>query len=501
LEVRAQLFLIDVQTKEAQAMMYSEINRRDFLGMVGAGAAGLAAPQLAAFSADRKPNIVFILADDMGYNQLACDGNPFYETPHLDKLASQGMRFTDAYSAAPICSPTRASLMTGKYPARLHLTDFIPGNPYPFAKLATPEMSMGLPLEETTIPEMLAKAGYVSGHFGKWHLNVDYNYSPGRPGDPASQGFDEVLTTNKPKGEEAAAAGADPDYDAHHVWEIAQRSAAFIEANKDRPFFCYITHNSIHHPVMEYAPRIAKYAVKEGAGDSTANNPVHGAMVETLDNSVKVVLDKIGELGIADNTIVVFTADNGCYFGREGRHPFYGAKADLYEGGVRVPLIVRWPGQIRPGAVSHEMVSSIDFFPTFAEIAGVELDDPTIDGVSIQPALKGKALERETLYWHYPHYHSHGIAPAGSIREGRYKLIEWYEKSLLEGAEAEGALQLFDLQADMSESRDLVKEMPDRAKEMFSKLCEWRNDMGAQTMTQNPNYNPEKADWRELDQP
>lgn len=450
-------------------------------------------------SSAEKPNIVFILVDDMGYSQIACNGNSFYVTSAIDRLASQGMRFTDAYAAAPVCSPTRAGLMTGKYPARLHVTDYIPGRPYPFAKLETPAMSMGISVEEDTLAEMLGRAGYVSGHFGKWHLNEDKEYAPDRPGDPASQGFSDVLTTHKPEYSEVLDAAKDPDYDAHHVWEITERATAFMEKNKDRPFFCYIPHHTIHRPDMEFAPKIVEYAAKPEAGNPQGNNPIHGAMVETLDKSIKVLLDKIDELGIADNTIVVFTSDNGGFYGREARNPLYGAKADLHEGGVRVPLIIRWPDRVKAGTVSHEMVSSIDFYPTFAQMVGQEITDPEIDGVNILPALQGEKLERDTLYWHYPHYHSLGIAPAGSIREGRYKLIEWYEKSLLEGPEAEGALQLFDLEADIGERKDLASEMPQRAKEMYAKLCGWREEVGVQMMRKNPKYDPEKAGWGDLD--
>ena len=206
------------------------MNRRHFLCAMGAAA-------LAARSghgqSQQKPNIVFILADDMGQHQLGCYGNPFYETPNIDRIAAGGMKFVNGYAAAPVCSPTRAGLMTGKYPARLHLTDYIPGNPYPFAKLKTPEWQKSLPLEETVLPEVLVEAGYVSGHFGKWHLNVDKNYAPGRPGDPDTRGFSDVLTLDKPSANAAVAAGADPDFDAHRVGEITDRAIRFIEQHRD----------------------------------------------------------------------------------------------------------------------------------------------------------------------------------------------------------------------------------------------------------------------------
>jgi len=478
------------------------MKRREFCTTMGAGYAATLLAASAWGKSDRKPNIVFVLADDMGYHNVRCNGYPFYETPNVDRLASQGMRFTTAYSAAPICSPTRASLMTGKNPARLHITDYIPGNPFPYNKLKTPQMSMGLPLEEETLAEMLKKQGYATGHFGKWHLNKDKEYERGRPGDPGSQGFDEVLTTEKPEEDETAAAGADPDYDAHHVIEITNRSIDFIERHKNEPFFCYVSHNSIHRPVMEYAPEIVEYAIKPESGNKMGNNPVIGAMVERLDTHVGRLIDRIDELGLSDNTIVVFFGDNGDLFGREGLKPYYGAKADLYEGGVRVPMIVRWPGKVEAGSVCDQVVSSDDFFPTFAEAIDRKIEDPDIDGISLLPALlSGESLNRQSLCWHYPHYHHLGVAPAGTIREGKYKLIEWFEKSILEGPDAEGSLQLFDLEKDPGERHDLSREMPDKTKELYGKLIAWRKKVGAQEMVPNPDYDPAREGWRQPDEP
>lgn len=468
------------------------LDRRTFLAALSAGAVGLLAKNASAQEA-KKPNIVFILADDLGRHQVACYGNPFYETPNVDRLAAEGMRFTDAYAAAPICSATRASIMTGKYPARLHLTDYIAGNPYPFAKLKTPEWTKYLPVEETTLAEMLRDTGYACGHFGKWHLSADKEYRPGRPGDPDTQGFEDVLAVDKPDGEAVAAAGADPDYDAHHTREITDRGIAFMNRYQDKPFFCYLAYSAVHRPEMEYAPRIVKYARKPEASNKMGNNPVLAAMMETMDTNIGRVLDTLDELGITDNTIVVFFSDNGDLYGREGLKPFYGAKADLYEGGIREPLIVRWPQVVKPGAVCTDMMSSIDFFPTFAEIAGVELSDPTLDGISILPALTQSAsLKRDALYWHYPHYHSLGIAPSGAIREGKYKLIEWFEKSI-DGPETEGAFELFDLEADPGERNNLAASMPDKTQDLYEKLRAWRKSVNAQVMDRNDHYDPARA--------
>lgn len=469
------------------------INRRHFLGAIGAMAM---AARIGQAGTGQKPNIVLILADDMGQHQLSCYGNSFYETPNIDRIASEGMKFVNGYAAAPVCSPTRAAIMTGKYPARLHITDYIPGNPYSHAKLKTPDWRKALPLDETVIPEMLAEAGYVSGHFGKWHLSVDKEYRPGRPGDPDTRGFSDVLVLDKPEAGVAVKAGADPDFDAHHVREITDRAIAFIQNNHDKPFFCYVSHSSIHQPIMEYTPRILKYANKPDASNRMGNNPVIGAMVETLDKHTGRLLDTLDALHLSENTLVVFLGDNGDYFGREGLKPLYGSKGDLYEGGVRVPFLMKWPGVIPEGVECADPVCAIDFFPTFAEMAGVKVDDPAVDGVSLLPSMTGRgSLERETLFWHYPHYHSLGIAPSGSVRQGKYKLIEWFEKSI-EGIDAPGALELFDLEEDPGERHDLAAEQPEKARELYEKLKAWRVAVGAQEMGLNPEYDPGQAEKR-----
>lgn len=470
------------------------IDRRTFLAAVGAGAAGWMAGAAAAQPAT-KPNIVFILADDLGRHQVNCYGNPFYETPRIDALAAQGVRFTDAYAACPVCSPTRASIMTGKYPARLHITDYIPGNVHPHAKLKTPEWSKELPLDEVTLAEMLQQAGYVSGHFGKWHLGKenDVRYVPGEEGTPETQGFADVYVAAKPDTKETPKACTDPDYDAHHARAATDRAIAFMQANKDRPFFCYIGHNLIHRPEMAYGPDIVKYARKPEASNEKGNNPILGAMVEMLDTQVGRVVDAVDELGIADNTVLIFFSDNGDFWGETCRKPLYGSKADLYEGGIREPLIIRWPAKVKAGTTCSQPVASIDFFPTFAQMAGVTLTDPTIDGISIQPALTQSApLARQALYWHYPHYHAIGAGPSGAIREGKYKLIEWFEKSI-DGLQTEGALELFDLEADLGETNNLAAAMPEKAMDLYEKLRAWRKAVNAQEMPRNDQYDPSRA--------
>jgi uncharacterized sulfatase len=440
--------------------------------------------RIATGDSTRLPNIVLILADDLGWHEVGCYGGTFYQTPNVDLLAQTGMRFQDAYAACPVCSPTRASLMTGKYPARLHLTDFIPGRNkrMPGDKLREPRWTRFLPLQEITLAEALGEAGYRCGHFGKWHLNKDKKYHPGRPGDPGSQGFDDVLTTHKP------GAGPKSQYenDAHHVREITERSLAFIERNRDRPFFCYVTHNSIHAPIMERPEQIARYQSKPGAGRPD-HNPTVGAMVETLDSSIGEILNKLDELKLTNNTLVIFFSDNGCLWGREVLKPLRGGKAQLYEGGIRVPLVVRWPGKIKAGSVSTTPVISVDFFPTLLEIAGQEISDPKIDGASLLPLLTGSGdFSRDAIYWHYPHYHSSGIGPSGAIRCGRYKLIEWFDQSRAQvvapGVATLGAVELFDLQQDISEQHNLVDKKPELARQLYEKLKSWRSSVGAQEM-------------------
>lgn len=430
-------------------------------------------------SNSNKPNIVLILADDLGWHQVGCYGSTFYETPNIDRLASQGMRFTDAYAACPVCSPTRASIMTGQYPARLHITDYIPGKDEDRI-LKNPDWAKNLPLDTTTIPESLKKAGYTSGHFGKWHLNVDKNYSPGRPGDPQSHGFDDVLTTHKPE----AGPASKYENDAHHVREITERSLQFIETNRDKPFFCYITHNSIHRPQVEKQELIDKYAAKPGADleEYGHDNPVQAAMLETLDKSVGTVMQKLEELELIENTLVIFYSDNG-HLGPKDEFPLRGSKSDLYEGGIRVPLIASWAGVIEPGSISQEIVISNDFFPTFNELTGIHDKYRDIDGESILPILKqtGK-LERDAVYFHYPHYHHQSIAPAGAIREGKYKLVEWFEKSK---TGEKGALELYDLENDLGERHNLAAENPELTDRLFTKLMQWRKDVGAQEMVIN----------------
>ncbi len=444
-------------------------------------------------------NIVFVMVDDMGVHQLACYGNSFYETPNLNRLASQGMIFTNSYGTGPVCSPSRASVMTGKYPARLHLTNFIPGSVPGNPKLLTPKWRKFLSQEETTIGNAFQDSGYVTGHFGKWHLAKDYNHRPGRLLDPESQGFEYVATSVKPKPD------ADPLADAHRTGKITDWAIAFMEAQKDNRFLCFIEYNTIHRPEIEHPDLIAKYVAKADADDDK-NRPVLGAMVETLDRNMGRLLKTLHDLGLAENTLVLFTSDHGMWGDTHSLKPLRGAKADLYEGGIRVPLIIRWPGRVDNGTVCHTLVCGNDFLPTLLEAIGAKTNDPAVDGVSLLPLLQQSGpISRDALYWHYPHYHHQGIAPCGAIREGDFKLIEWFDKSIIEGPESDGALELFDLVNDIGEQQNLFEKKKELGWRLYLKLKAWRRSVGAQEMTVNPDYAPgkgvEKAEPPKADKP
>jgi len=444
------------------------------LGLTAMGAkAGPA--EAAGGSGQRPPNIILILADDLGWNQVGYHGSSFYTTPAIDRLAREGMQFRHAYSAAPICSPTRAAILTGRAPARLQLTDYIPGRLWPDKPLASPGTQRGLPLEETTLAEMLRTRGYRSGLFGKWHLAHTYAYAPGRPLDPESQGFDEVYHTNKPDDEKLRIP------DAHNADAISDRAVAFIRRQGSQPFFCYVAHNVVHRPLTEDLDAVERYRRKPGA-DRPENSVVMGAMIERMDRGIGRILDVLRELDLEGNTIVIFTSDNGNIAADQDQTPFRGGKATLWEGGLRVPLAIRWPGRIAPGRVSHEPVISHDLFPTLMELTGTAYEARLQDGASLRSILAGEAdtLPREAIFWHYPHYHHLGdLRPGAAVRMGRYKLIEWFEGSRLGIGPA---ASLFDVVADPGETRDLASAMPERTADLLARLRAWRARVGAVEM-------------------
>lgn len=441
----------------------------------GVGLAGFFLAAVASVTAATPCNLLVIVADDMSWNQVSYQDSNYYQTPNIDRIAREGVAFSNAYSAAPICSPTRAAIMTGKAPARLHLTDFIPGGDFPEKPLVTPRMQQGLPLAEKTIAEYLREAGYRTGLFGKWHLAENYQYRPGRPMDPESQGFEVVFHTVKPDEKTMALR------DAHNADEITDRAIAFVEAQKARPFFCYVSHNVVHRPLAEEPGLVAKYERKLSAKEPRTK-AVMGAMIERMDTGIGRLLETLDRLDLTRRTLVIFASDNGAVLADQSQAPFRSGKATLWEGGIRVPLAIRWPGTVRAGATSAEPVVSQDLFYTMLSAVGPRSDLDRPDGVDLMPLLReGRGVERTYLYWHYPHYHHLGdMRPASAIRKGRYKLIEWHEGVLLgKGPEA----SLFDLDADPGESRDLMEKEPRLARELLTELRRWRMSVGAQEMS------------------
>jgi arylsulfatase A-like enzyme len=449
----------------------------------------LACPVARAAPADPAPqklNIVFILADDLGWTDLACYGSKLYETPAIDQLAREGVRFTQNYSACTVCSPTRACILTGKYPARLHVTDWIPGQMPENPKLLVPNWTKYLPLEEPTIADALRAAGYATASIGKWHLGDEPYY-------PKKHGFDiniagtsaaHPTTYIAPWKIATLSEGKPGDYLTDRLGEEAVK---FITRSKDRPFFLYLSQFAVHLPVQGRPDLIPKYRKKLKPG-MKQHNPSYAAMIDAMDQTVAQVRQTLKDLGIADRTVVIFTSDNGGRVPTTSNLPLRAGKGSCYEGGTRVPLIVYWPGVTRAGVTSDTPTISADFYPTLLEMTGVaDSAGHKSDGVSIVPILRGQGtLAARDLFWHYPHHQHYqlgGTMPYGAIRSGDYKLIELYDDMHVE---------LYDLSKDIGEQHDLAAALPDKANELRGKLHAWRAQVGAQMPTANPNYDPTK---------
>ena len=439
-----------------------------------------------AVAKTRPPNVIFILVDDLGWTDLGCQGSKFYETPNIDRLAREGMRFTQAYSACTVCSPTRAALLTGRYPARLHLTDWIAGHVRPQAKLKVPDWQMHLPLAERTTAEAFKDAGYVTASIGKWHLGGPEFY-------PDRQGFDvNIGGTDRgqppsyfsPYGIPTLTEGPKGEFLSDRLTDEALK---FIERNQATPFFVYLPHYAVHTPLMGKPEVIAKYQRKADP-QNLQHNPTYAALVESVDDSVGRILQTLADLKLADRTVIIFTSDNGGLVQRDitSNRPLRAGKGSHYEGGVRVPLLVKWPGVTRPGSVCDAPVITPDFYPTLLEITGLKpRRRQVLDGESIVPLLNQTgALRRDAIYWHYPHYHPGGATPYGAIREGDWKLIETYEDNRVE---------LFNLRDDLAEATDLAARLPEKTQALRQKLHVWRQQVGAQMPTPNPDYDPTLA--------
>ncbi|QHT62840.1 sulfatase [Paenibacillus lycopersici] len=451
--------------------------------------------------AKKKPNVLFILIDDLGWKDLGCYGSTFYETPHLDRLAAEGMRFTDAYAAAPVCSPTRASLMSGKYPANVGVTNYIGGQTE--GRLIDAPYIRHLPLQEKSVASALQEHGYKTWHVGKWHLG-------GRDHYPDRHGFDVNIGGCSwgmpmhgffsPYGIETLEEGPDGEYLTDRLTDEAIRLIRQHDA--DEPFFLNLWHYAVHIPIEVSEALVERFAAKAQAlgldrleafaeGEPfpcehkkhlrvqrriLQSDPAYAAMIYNLDWNIGRLIDALRETNRLDDTVIVFTSDNGGLATAEGsptcNSPLQEGKGWMYEGGVREPLIVRWPGVVEPGSVCEIPVTSPDFYPTLLEIARVNLlPEQHEDGISFVPLLKGEdSPGRDALFWHYPHYGNQGGTPGSSVREGDYKLIEFFE---------DGRLELYNLREDLSEAFNIAEQQPERTEQLHRKLCEWRERIEA----------------------
>jgi len=422
-----------------------------------------------------KPNIIFVLADDLGWAELGCYGNRFNETPNLDRLAAQGMRFTDAYAAAPVCSPFRASFISGQWPARVGITDYL-----------RPNDAKHLSTDHVTIAEMLRAGGYATGMMGKWHLTGYKNHGAVEV-RPTEHGFDEALVS-----ENRGIGGGSYFHPYHFNREIKARlpkeflvdrmnleAVEFIRRHKDHPFFLFKSHYAVHTRMVGRPDLVAKYEAKPDAGKGNRaprNNPHLAAQLESIDTGVGMIMKTLDELGLTERTLLIFTSDNGGEGGVTSNAPLRGAKSQLYEGGIREPLIVRYGGLVPAGSVCKTPVCSVDYYPTFLDLAGIRPSaKQKLDGVSILPLLNdpGAELGRATLYWHYPLARPHflGGRSGGAIRHGDWKLKESFNG---------GKLELYNLADDLGEENDLSRSMPEKVTELHAKLKAWRESVGAE---------------------
>jgi len=458
-------------------MLNNNYSRRKFIRNLGLGAVALNLPRLSLLASEstRRPNIIFILADDLGWAELGCYGNTFNETPNLDKLAKQGMRFTDAYAAAPVCSPYRAALMTGQYPARVGITDYL-----------RPNDKNHLSTKYVTIAEALKNTGYATGIIGKWHLTGYANHGA-EEFPPAMHGFDETIVS-----ENRGIGGGSYFHPYHFNREIQKRlpgneylvdrcnleAVEFIERHKDGPFFLYLSHYAVHTRLNGKPVLVAEFEKKDGAGKGPKagrNNPHLAAQLKSIDEGLGMIVKKLHELDLSEKTLLVFSGDNGGESGVTSNAPLRAGKSTLYEGGIRVPLIVCYPKTVPAGTVCKTPTSNIDFYPTLCQLAAARPDSKQhIDGVSLLPVLKNPkaTLQRDELYWHYPLDKPHflGGHSSGAIRKGDWKLIEYF---------ATGQKELYNLADDISEKNNLASRNPEKVAELQGLLKAWRKDVGA----------------------
>jgi uncharacterized sulfatase len=425
------------------------------------------------------PNIVLILADDLGWSDLGCYGNTFNKTPNIDRLASQAVRFTRFY-AGPVCSPTRANLQSGQDQARFGITQHIPGHRRPYARLTDPVVPTHLPLEVETFAERLGASGYATGYFGKWHLG-------GAGFGPTEQGWQTALECN---GNVVQPKISGSDQPRRMAEFLTEKAVGFIEANKDRPFLLQVSHGAVHIPLSTTPELLAKYRGKQPM-PGYPSRPEYAGLLEELDQSVGGIVETIDRLGLSERTLIMFVSDNGGLEHEQSgkvvtsNKPLRGEKGTLYEGGIRVPAIARWTKHIPAGVVCDAPAITMDLYPTLLELAAAKAKpDQPQDGVSLVETLQNPAIasEREALYWHLPHYHH--STPASAIRQGDWKLIEFYE---------DGSRELYNLRDDPAEQHNVADKQPAKADQLAAALAAWRVKVGAQLPKPNPDYDPQRA--------
>ena len=455
-------------------------------------------------TAAKQTNFLFFLVDDMGWADIGANGSKFHETPHIDRLAATGMRFTQGYAACPVCSPTRASIMTGRHPVRVDITDWIPGQSNRATnKLLHPQDRNNLAHEEVTIAEQLKKHSYQTFFAGKWHLGSEGHW-------PEDQGFD-INIGGHHRGSPPGgyyAPWTNPALKSKKNGEylterLTEESVKFLEKrDANKPFLLYLSYYNIHTPIQPYKKRIDHYTAKaakifkgktptqkehEGTTRMRQDNAALASMVAAVDDSVGTLLGKLKELKLDENTVVIFFSDNGGLSTRGGKRfgpgcnlPLRASKGWLYEGGVREPTIIRAPGVTKPGSVSHKPMVSMDFFPTMLELAGLPAQTKLhADGQSLVSQLKGNDSGSRTLYWHYPHYHGSSWKPGAAIRDGDWKLIEFYHHEKIE---------LYNLAEDIGEQKNLAASHPQKAVELRAKLVAWQKQLKAKMPLPNPAY-------------
>jgi uncharacterized sulfatase len=450
--------------------------------------------------AQDRPNIIFIFIDDLGWKDVGCYGNDFIDTPRIDKLAAEGMRFTDFYASGAVCSPTRCAVQSGQNQARIGITAHIPGHWRPFERVITPQTTMALPLDVVTVAESLKTAGYSTGYVGKWHLGRGDKFGPSR------QGYDFAAEINGPHlpGKYRVFGRKDlkPKPGQFRTDFEAELCETFIADNREKPFFLMLSPYVVHIPLASKAALVDKYTARAKQRKVDLPHPVYAAMVEETDALVGRVVDAVEKNGLAKNTMIVFTSDNGGLYRRYDYNeaadddvatqaPLKGEKGSLHEGGIRVPMIVRYPALVKPGTTCAEPTVSHDFYPTFVAAAGGTLPgSQTIDGHSLMPLLKDPAakLQRAAIHWHYPHYHHD--RPASAIRERDWKLIEY-----LDGT---GDIEIYHLKTDIGETKNLRDERKGKVADLKNKLNTWRNDVIARVPIPNPSYDADRAHewWR-----